>query len=94
MLLRINITVISSRTNGPTQQCTRPDACGGQTDRDRMRTSRDKIRGATTGTASLSPDIPGAGPSPEELVKPPHASTGKTLLKREAVDYLEYALLR
>jgi hypothetical protein len=47
MLLRINITVITSRTNGPTQQCTRPDARGGRTDRDRKRTSRDKIRGAT-----------------------------------------------
>jgi hypothetical protein len=47
MLLRINITVITSKTNGPTQQCTRPDARGGRTDRDRKRTSRDKIRGAT-----------------------------------------------
>jgi hypothetical protein len=47
MLLRINITVIISRTNGPTQQCTRPDARRGRTDGDRKRTSRDKIRGAT-----------------------------------------------
>jgi hypothetical protein len=53
MLLRINITVITSRTNSPTQQCTRPDARGGRTDRDRKRTSRDNIRGATASPCSV-----------------------------------------
>jgi hypothetical protein len=47
MLLRINITVITSRTNGPTQQCTRPN--GGRIKRGARQSRYDTRIGPRTG---------------------------------------------